>query len=144
MELEKFTSKNNNQPITIIVKPNSDALLDGPNKVRISIYNENTPRKWRKVKVRETDPNSTFQASIDKERLVERPIIKIKSNYFVDNIDNKAVIISTTTVAYNLQSNVADQQDYESTFIEHPDEYDAGRDDDETFCVTKRIETILT
>jgi len=142
--MEEFKTPNNTNPVNVIIKPSSDAILDGPNKVRISIYDESTPRKWRKVKVTETEFNKTFEAAIDKERLVDRPIIKIKTNLFADPISRKDDMLKTTTVSYNLTSIAADEKEYESTFLDHPEEYDPGSSNDQTFSVTKRIKTILT
>ncbi|WP_296385121.1 hypothetical protein [Winogradskyella sp.] len=142
--MEEFKTKKDTNPVNIIIKPSSDAILDGPNKVRISIYNENAPRKWRKVKVIETELNKTFEATIEKQRIVDRPIIKIKTNLFADPLSKKDDMLKTTTVSYNLSSAVTDEKDYESTFLNHSEEYDPGSSIDQTFSVTKRIKTILT
>ncbi|WP_303316480.1 hypothetical protein Q4Q34_06640 [Flavivirga abyssicola] len=140
--METFETKLDDNPLDIIIKPSSDALLDGSNKVLVTIYNKEEPRKWRKVNVEKAGSNK-FHAEILKTRLERKPTIKIRTNFIVDNIDLKEQIVKTTTIRYNL-TDTLNSKDYESKYQNNDKEYDMGRADDETFSVSKRIEVLFT
>jgi len=130
-----FKTTLDDNPLTITIIPSSDALLDGSNKVLITIYNEDEPKKWRKIQVEE--PRSKkFTADIVKIRLVKRPLIKIRTNFIVDNVSLKEQIAKVTTVAYQLDD-TTNTENYVSIYDEG---FDLGASDDETFSVTQRIE----
>ncbi|QRM88793.1 hypothetical protein FG167_05945 [Lacinutrix sp. WUR7] len=135
--METFNTEFDISPIQIIVEPSSDALLDGSGKVRLSIYHEDAPRKWRKVDVIDQGSN-IFNASTDKSRLIKRPILKIRTNFIVDDLALKEQIAKTTTITYKL-----DDENFESSFDINEDEYDLGRTTDETFSITKRIQVLF-
>ena len=133
-----FKTTLDDNPLTITIIPSSDALLDGSNKILITIYNEDEPKKWRKIQVEE--PRSKkFTADIVKIRLVKRPIIKIRTNFIVDNVSLKEQIAKVTTVAYQLEDTTS-TENYVSIYDEG---FDLGASDDETFSVTQRIEVLF-
>lgn len=140
--MEKFETKLDDNTLKIFLKTSSDAILDGPNKIFFTIYTKDKPKKWRKVIVKRESPN-TFSAEIVKTRLQKRPILKMRSNYIVDNIDLKESIAKVSTVTYNLEDTL-NSKDYVSKHQSNKDEYDLGRSDDETFSITKRVNIVLT
>ncbi len=136
--METYIAKLDENPLEITLKISSDALLDGFNKVLITIYNEAEPRKWRKIEVTKSNSN-IFNAEIVKKRLVKRPVLKMRVNFIVDDVNLKTQIAKKTSIAYNLKS-INDTEKYESKY---DDGFDLGSTNDETFSVTKRIEIIF-
>ena len=136
--METFETQLDGESIKITITTFSDALLDGSNKVAISIYHPDTPRKWRKVSVDQIDTNK-FEARITKDRLEERPVIRVRVNFIVDDIDLKEQIAKLTLVKYHLKDTTNDKV-YESTY---DGDFNMGRKDDETFNIVKKIKVVF-
>ena len=49
--METFKTKDDNHDIEIIIKTSSDAVMTGPNKIFLTIYDESASYNWRKVNV---------------------------------------------------------------------------------------------
>lgn len=135
--MENFTTKLDANNLNVSVTTNSDALPDGSNKLFVTIYHADNPKRWRKIEVVENSPND-FSFSVVKSRLKKRPIVKIRSNYIVDDTNLKKQIAKVTTIAYAFDDTTNDK-DYTSKYQDDDTEYDLGKDDDETFSVTKRV-----
>lgn len=141
--METFATKLDDNPIEITVKTSSSAIMTGPNKVFITIYNEDSPSNWRKVNVDETVPDKEFKASVKKLELKDRPIIRIKSKFAVDDIDLKESIVKTTRLSYKLKDDTGNQEGFHSNYTDNKSEYKLGSSSDGTFAVVKRIKVEL-
>lgn len=141
--METFNTPNDNQPISIIIKTSSDAVMTGPNKIFMTIYHEDTPNNWRKVSIIEVVPNKEFSATIEKPRTLLRDIIRIKSKFAVDNTSLKESIAKTTTLDYKLNGGLGNEEDFETNYTDHKSEYNLGSANDETFTIVKKIKVNL-
>ncbi|GAB5398423.1 MAG: hypothetical protein Aureis2KO_00080 [Aureisphaera sp.] len=141
--MENYQTPKDSNPLDIIIEPSSDAALDGPNEVMVTVYHEDTPRQWRKITVTEIS-NGIYKAEVDKEMLTDRPIIKIKTSFIVDStqMPSKELVMQQTTIDYNFDGGAS--VDFKSAFGQDPSEYDDGRADDETFMVIKKVSITLT
>ena len=139
--MEKFETNLDNHKIKITAKVSSDALLDGSNKIFITIYHEDKPKRWRKIIAKQDNINK-FSAEIVKSRLQKRPIVKIRTNYIVDDKDLKKQIAKTSTVKYTFNDPIV-SDNYVSKYQINDLEYDLGSDQDETFSITKRVKISL-
>ncbi len=142
--MENYQTPEDSNPLEIIIEPSSDAAFDGPNEVMVTVYHDDNPRKWRKIAVTEIS-NGIYKAEIEKDKLTDRPIVKIRSSFIVDSnqMPNKSLVVQQTTVDYNFDGGNG-SADYKSTHDQDPTEYDEGRSNDETFTVTKRVSITLT
>ena len=139
--MDTFEAKLDNQKLTIEAQISSDALLDGSSKIFVTIYNEDTPRRWRKIDVQLED-NNRFTAIVEKSRLQKRAIIKIRTNYVVDAINLKESIVKVSTVKYAINDGLK-TVDFVSKFETDTEEFDLGTLEDETFSITKRVKVTL-
>lgn len=139
--METFKTKLNDNPIKINLSINTDALIDGPNGVYITIYHPDSPRKWRKVKVYVNDQDQ-FEAVITKKRLVARPIIKIRISLIVDDLSLKEQIAETTEIDYHL-NDTNDPTKAELYESKYDDDFNMGSSNDQTFNVVKKIKVIF-
>jgi len=139
--MDTFEAKLDNQKLTIEAQISSDALLDGSSKIFVTIYNEDTPRRWRKIDVQLED-NNRFTAIVEKSRLQKRAIIKIRTNYVVDAINLKESIVKVSTVKYAINDGLK-TVDFVSKFETDTEEFDLGTLEDETFSITKRVKVAL-
>jgi hypothetical protein len=139
--MDTFEAKLDNQKLTIEAQISSDALLDGSSKIFVTIYHEDTPRRWRKIDV-QLEGNNRFTAIVEKSRLQKRPIIKIRTNYIVDAINLKESIVKVTTVKYAINDGLK-TVDFVSKFETNTEEFDLGTAEDETFSITKRVKVAL-
>ncbi len=141
--METFKTKDDNQDIEIIIKTSSDAVMTGPNKIFMTIYNEASSTNWRKVIVDEIKANEEFKAVVKKSRLKKRPIIRIKSKYAADSTDLKEAMAKTTKLTYDFDENSGSIESFATNYKDNKDEYHLGSSNDETFSVVKRIKVIL-
>ncbi len=140
--MEDFKTKLDDIKLSVTVQVFSDALLDGSNKIFISIYHKDAPRKWRKMDANQKQPN-VFTSQIDKSRVLKRPILKIRTNFIVDDISLKESIAKVSTVKYKIEDTL-NNADYVSKFEVNEEEYDLGKSDDETFSIAKKVNVIFT
>lgn len=138
--METFKTKLNDKSISINLLINTDALLDGPNAVYITIYHPDNPRKWRKVKVNINDQDQ-FEAIITKERLVARPIIKMRVSLIVGDLNLKEQIAETTEIEYQFKD-TGDQTKDKLYKSKYDDDFNMGNPNDQTFNVIKKIKVI--
>lgn len=141
--METFITKRDDHLIDILIKPDSSAILTGPNKIFMTIYNESSPINWRKVVVKEINQDKEFIGSISKKDLAERPVIRIKSKFAVDDVNLKDSIIKSTALSYLVVDGNGTNEDYKTNYTDHASEFKTGSSNDETFAVVKRVHVVF-
>ncbi|MDC8002430.1 hypothetical protein POV27_00065 [Aureisphaera galaxeae] len=142
--MENYQTPEDSTPLTVNISPSSDAQLDGPNEVRVTVYHEDTPKQWRKISVTKISEGE-YEAQIDKSMLTDRPVVKIKTNLIVDSsqMPSKDAVVQNSEVDYTFNGG-SNPADFESRFSTDSSEYDDGSDTDETFSITKKVAITLT
>lgn len=136
--MENFDTPDDTNLLQVKIQLSSDAKLDDPDEVYVTIYNENDQRSYRKISVEKISDN-LYKINADKKMLKERPIIKIKSYFIVDGVQlpDKDLIINVTKNKYRFKG--TPDVDFNSDYSINKNEYVKGKPTDETFNVTKRV-----
>lgn len=144
LNMENYQTPEDSNPLIITIVPSSDAQLDGPNEVRVTVYHEDTPKQWRKIAVTKLT-NGDYEAQVDKSMLTDRPIVKVKTNLIVDSsqMPSKDMVVQNSEVDYTFDGG-GNPTNFQSRFGVDSSEYDDGSATDETFSITKKVAITLT
>ena len=136
--MENFITPEDSNDLQVLLMLSSDAKLDGPNEVFATIYHIDDKRSYRKVSV-EKIADAHYKVLADKKMLKERPVLKIKSFFIVDNVQltDKDRVIKATKNNYTFKG--PPDVDFKSDYAFNKEEYVKGKPTDETFNVTKRV-----